>query len=368
MRSVISLMLCSLLVLMSSMASAQETLRVLNWSDYVAPEVLQEFEKRFNTKIEYVEYSSVEDFGTRFLDSANQFDVIFPASRMLSALADAGLVRELDTHKLENLDQISDNIRHEFRGQNNGGWFGVPYLWGTTGLGLNQAALARVGIKPDEMNWSLLFDPEVRKKASSCGIVVLNERDELFAAALRFMGESVNVTSDEALNSAGALIKDALVDVKYLRSDGYVEALTAGEACVVMGYSGDLLSGISDKPDLSYVIPSQGAAMWIDLMAIPTNSTHVDLAYQFINYMMQAQNAARNSNYLSYPTVMASAMPLIAPEVLAKPEVYPPSAVLAKLEAMKPLQKDTTRLVSRLWTKAVCASGKYCSANVSSLF
>lgn len=359
---------CATALLCSSSVFAAETLRVLNWSSYIAPDVIKGFESRYNAKVDYVEYESVEDFGNRFLEANSHFDVIFPASRMLPAMVDAKLVRPLDTKKLPNLAGLNGYISKEFRAQNSDDWYGVPYMWGTTGLGVNKALLSNAGVAPQEMSWALLFDPAVRAKAAKCGIIVLNERDELFAAALRYKGQSINTVTATALNDAGTLIKEAMPDIRYLRSDGYVDALLSGEACVVMGYSGDILTAIDDQPQLSYVIPEQGAAMWIDVMAIPASSEHEELAYAFINYLMEAQNAATNSSYLKYPTAMASALPLVERSVQDRPEVYPSVQVLSKLETMRPMPADTNRVLHRLWTKAVCSSGKYCSAPVNSLF
>ena len=364
----LSCLLMISLVLVAPVTVAETTLRVLNWSDYIDPDVIAEFEKRYDAKIDYVEYSSVDDFATRFLNSANHFDVIFPASRMIKPMASAGFLQEIDTRKIAHMGDLRVDIREEFQRQDTGQWHGIPYMWGTTGLGINRRKLEAQQIDPNDIGWSLLFDPDVREKAARCGIVVLNERDELFAAALRFMGESINATSREVLTSAGTLIKDAMADIKYLHSSNYLDALEQGEACVVLGYSGDILSTIAEKPDLEYIIPSAGAAMWIDVMAIPANAPHPELAYQFINFLMQPEVAARNSNYLEYPTAMSSALPMVERSILDNPEVYPSQAVLAKLEAMKPLDKESSRYMQRLWVKAICSSGKYCSAPVDHFF
>ncbi|WP_430459523.1 ABC transporter substrate-binding protein [Thalassolituus sp. LLYu03] len=362
------LLVACLVLWTGSSAWAGETLRVLNWGDYIDPDVIKEFEQKNNVTVEYVEYNSVDEFGTLFFNPKNQYDVIFPASRIVRRLAEANLIRPLDTSKLPDYRNLRSDIMAEYNQQDTGGVHGIPYMWGTTGMGVNKAEMQRLGIAEKEHTWALLFNSELRSKVASCGIALLNERDEIFAAALRYLGYSVNTQDEAQIDQAGELIKEALADVKYLHTTQYRDDLKAHKVCLVVGYSGDILGEIDGDEALTYVIPDEGAAMWIDIMSIPANSQHTEMAYRFVRFMMEAQIAARNSSYLAYPTAMQSALPYVDKDVLDTPVVYPSVAVLGKLEAMKPLERHTNTRMHRLWVKAMCSGRSWCSVPMKSFF
>lgn len=362
------LLIACLSLMLGSQLWAGETLRVLNWGDYIDPDVIKDFEKENNVTVDYVEYNSVDEFSTLFFNPKNQYDVIFPASRIVRRLAEAGMIRTLDIKQLGDYPSLRTDIMAEYNQQDTGGVHGIPYMWGTTGMGVNVAAMKALGIEEKDHTWALLFDAGLRQKVASCGIALLNERDEIFAAALRYLGHSVNTQDAAEIDQAGELIKEALADVKYLHTTQYRDDLKAHKVCLVVGYSGDILAETDGDDDLAYIIPDEGAAMWIDIMSIPANTQNTDLAYRFIRFMMQAQVAARNSNYLAYPTAMESALAYVDKEILDSPVVYPPVDVLRKLEAMKPLEKKTNSRMHRLWVKAMCSGRSWCSVPMNSFF
>lgn len=351
-----------------NMAYAEQPLRVLNWGDYIDPEVIQEFEEEFRTKVEYVEYNSVDEFSTFFFNQKNQYDVIFPASRIVRRLAENDLIRPLEVSRLPDYRSLRSGIMQEYRQQDVNGVHGIPYMWGTTGMGIDLAAMKRLGIDGRQSSWALLFNAELRKKVAACGIALLNERDEIFAAALRYLGYSINTTDKAQIDQAGELIKETLADVKYLHTTQYRADLHDHKVCLVVGYSGDILAETSEDDTLDYVIPDEGAAMWIDVMAIPSNSENTALAYDFIRFMMRAGIAARNSDYLAYPTAMQSALTQVDKEILDNPVIYPSVDVLNKLEAMKPLDRKTNGRMHRLWVKAMCSGRSWCSVPLKSFF
>ncbi len=364
-RLLLTLLLASAL---NSQAESATILRVLNWGDYIDPEVISAFEAAHQVTIEYVEYNSVDEFSTLFFNPKNRFDFIFPASRTVRRLAEANLIQPLDLTRLPDYGNLRSDLMQEYLQQDSGGVHGIPYMWGTTGLGLNTAALQALGIEEQDYSWALLFNSALRKKVASCGIALLNERDEIFAAALRYLGHSVNTQNEAHIDQAGELIREALADVKYLHTTQYRDDLKAHKVCLVVGYSGDILAETDGDDALSYRIPQQGAAMWIDIMSIPTNSEQPALAYQFIRYMMEARIAAQNSNYLAYPTAMHSAVAYVDKDVLATPVIYPSVDVLRSLEAMKPLERRTNSRMHRLWVKAMCSGRSWCSVPMKSFF
>ena len=356
------------ILLMVGSVHASTTLTILNWDDYVAPEVISGFEQQYGVEVEYVPYTSLDEFAGLFYDQDNRFDLIFPPSRIINVLKNSGLILDLDTSQIPQYNAIRQDIQAEFVQHDDGAASGVPYLWGTTGLGVNRKQLEALGLSADQDSWRLLFDAETRQKAAQCGIGLLNERDELFAAALAWLGYSVNTVKKPELVEAGELLKEAISDVAYLHTTQFRQDLKDNKICVAVGYSGDLQAVAAENPEVSYFIPKEGNALWMDAMVIPANATSPQLAYHFINYVMQSQVAASNTNYLAYPNAVDASSRYIDSDIISNPHIYPSEASLNKMEALAPKDRKTARVMHRLWVNALCNRGGWCSVPPISMF
>ncbi|WP_036534430.1 extracellular solute-binding protein [Oceanobacter kriegii] len=348
--------------------NSNRVLKIINWGEYIAPDVLAKFERAYGVTIEYTGYYSVEEFSGYFFEPDANFDVVFPASRVIPRLTELGLLEGINTRQLPRFAQLRPDVLQQYQQQENGDLHAIPYMWGTTGLGVNTHQLEQLGIGDYKNSWALLFDANVRAKASQCGIGLLNERDELFAAALVYLGYSANTTDKSELMQAGNLLKEAIQDAQYLHPNQYRQDLTAGRICVAVGYSGNILQDIAQHPDYAYYIPREGAAMWIDVMAVAASSQNKTLAYQFIDFLMRPENAAANTNLMAYPTAMASAEPMIDKHITENPAIYPPQLQLTQLEALIPQDKQATRIKHRLWVSAICSGRSWCSVPMTSFF
>lgn len=366
-RMLISFVLLTFLVATQAHSEPQ-TLRVLNWGEYIDPDVISEFETANNVTIEYSEFNSVDEFSALFFDPNNKYDVIFPASAMIKIMADNDLIIPLDRTRFKNFGALNPVVMEGLELLDNGNAYTIPYMWGTTGIGINTKEMKKIGIDPSNHSWALLFDSEYRKKLAQCGIGLVNERDEIFAAALKYLGYSVNTSSKAELQTAGQLLKETIEDINYLHSTQYTDDLGANKICLGVGYSGDILSEADENENIEYIIPKEGAAMWIDIMAIPKNAPNKDMAYTFIDYMMSAKISARNSNYTAYPTPMMNAQQFVDPEILSDPTIYPNPQTLASLQMMGPKERKVNRIKHRLWVKAICSGGKWCSVPMQSYF
>jgi putrescine transport system substrate-binding protein len=348
--------------------SSASTLRILNWGEYVDPDVISAFEQTHNTQVEYVEFNNTDEFESLFFNRDEVFDVIFPPSNIIGVLKDNNLIQKLDKKQFNHFNNLNPVVMKGLKGQDKKNEFSVPYMWGTTGIGYNATALKKRGIEEADISWSLIFDARLRQKVKDCGIGVVNERDEVFAAALTYLGYSINTSNKEELKSAGSLIKEAVADFTYLHTNQYTDDLKDNKICVGVGYSGDILAQTEENENINYVIPNQGATMWVDVMAIPSNSASSKLAHSFIDYLMSPQASAKNSNYAAYPTPMLDAKPLVDPEILTDPTIYPSSDILAVLEMMAPAARKTNRIKHRLWVKAICSKGKWCAVPMRQYF
>lgn len=357
-----------LLAFILSATTHAQSIRILNWGDYINPDVISEFESLKGIKVEYVEFNNNEEFFEAFFNNENKFDVIFPASYLVKTLKDNNLIKKLDKSKFKHHKNFNHVVMNGLKHQDKKNQYTVPYMWGTTGIGYNAKALRKLGIHDSDISWSLIFDKALREKVASCGIGVLNERDEIFSAALSYLGYSINTKEKSELTAAGSLIKEAYKDFSYLHTNQYTDDLKDNKICIGVGYSGDILAQTEENSDINYIIPNQGATMWIDVMAIPTNSQSPELAYEFIDYLMSAKASAQNSNYAAYPSPMLDAQVHVEPEILADKVIYPDTVTLANLAMIAPSGKKVRRIKHRLWVKAICVQGKWCSVPIRSFF
>jgi putrescine transport system substrate-binding protein len=113
----------------------------------------------------------------------------------------------------------------------------------------------------------------------------------------------------------------------------------------------DRASEADQEVEVAYSIPKEGAQMWFDQMAIPADAKNVDEAHAFLNYIMRPEVIAKASNYVYYANGNKASQPLLEPDLIGDPTIYPDEETAAKLYAKLPYDPKTNRLVTRLWTK-----------------
>jgi putrescine transport system substrate-binding protein len=240
-----------------------------------------------------------------------------------------------------------------------GNEYSVNYMWGTTGLGYNEAKVQdALGIETVD-SWSVLFDPEQAAKLADCGIYVLDSPTDVVPSVLAYLGLDPNSTSDEDLAKAEEVLLSIRPHIRKFHSSEYINALANGDICLAVGFSGDVFQARDRAAEadqgvsVGYAIPKEGAQMWFDQMAIPADAPHVEEAHEFINYMMKPEVAAKASNYVFYANGNLASQELLDPEVKDDPAVYPDAETMEKLFTITPLDSATQRRLTRLWTKVV---------------
>lgn len=340
-----------------------KVLNVYNWSDYVAEDTIREFEAATGIKVNYDVYSENETLETKLTTGSSGYDVVFPSARPFAQRQiKAGLFAPLDKALLPHWSHLDPDVLAGLADIDPGNAHVVPYMWGTTGLGINvEKVQAALGADAPIDSWALLFDPANAAKLASCGIHVLDDEQEAFGAALIWLGKDPNAGAEgdiELVKQAYAAIRP---HVRTFNNAAYKDALANGDACVVMGYSGDIgqardvaaeAAEATGKPapDIRYVIPKEGAIRWVDVMGIPKDAPHAANAHAFIDYLLQPEVIAKVSDYVAYANANKDATALIDPEIAGDEGVYPPAEVRAKLVDPAALPDDVQRQRVRAWT------------------
>lgn len=347
-----------------------QTLGVYNWSDYIGKDTLSDFEKKTGIHVTYAVYSTNDALQEKLAATPNAYDVVFPTARPYAArMVDAGQLAPLDRKLLPNLKHIDPAILAELATIDPGNAHILPYMWGTTGLGIN-VPKARAVLGPNVAldTWGLLFDPATAAKLASCGIAVVDNELEAFPPALIWKGGDPKDYSAQANDSVRAIYGAIRPYVrKYGNDDEIIEGLGNGTFCLVLTFSGDVQQAQAraeelakqkggDAPEIRYVIPREGAIRWIDTVAIPKNAPHPEAAQRFLDYLMDPAVIAGISNEVAYANANRDATALVDKAITGNAGIYPPADVRAKLSAAGKPDDAQAKARKQMWDLIVYGS------------
>ena len=339
-------------------AAQQRTVNFYNWSNYVAPGVLDDFTRQTGIKVVYDTFDANETLETRLLAGKSGYDVVVPTAYFLQRQITAHVFQKLDKAKLPNLANAWPFVTTQLAIYDPGNQYAANYMWGTTGIGYN-VRMAQKILGPDARidSWNIVFKPENLAKFRDCGIHMLDSADDIFPAALGYLGLDPNSTSQTDLEKAADLVLKIRPYVRKFHSSEYLSALATGEICLVVGWSGDIMQAraraaeANSGVEIGYAIPKEGAQMFFDNLAIPADAGNVAEAYELIDYLYRPEVAAKNSGYLSYANGNLASQKLVDPKILNDRNIYPDEATLAKLFVITARDPATQRVINRLWTR-----------------
>jgi putrescine transport system substrate-binding protein len=340
-------------------AAAQEekVLHVFNWSDYIAEDTVPNFEKQTGIKVTYDVFDSNDVLETRLLAGNSGFDLVVPSASFLERQIKAGVFQKIDKSQIPNLQHMDPDIMNRVGLHDPNNEYSVPYLWGTTGIGYNEDKIKKIfgDARPD--SWNYIFDPKNAAKLKDCGISLLDAPDEILKIVLAWIGRDPNSQKEEDLKAAEAKLTPIRPFVRKIHSSQYIDDLANGELCIAVGWSGDILQARDRAEEagqgvkISYAIPKEGTIVWFDMLAIPADAKHPKNAHAFINYLMEPQVAANNSNFVNYANGNSASFAMVSDEVKNDPGIYPTPEVKAKLFPSLAYGEDFQRLMNRMWTK-----------------
>jgi putrescine transport system substrate-binding protein len=351
-------LVAALALLSPSVKAEQRTVNFYNWSNYMAPGVLEDFTRETGIKVVYDTFDANETLETRLMAGKSGYDVVVPTAYFLQRQITANIFQKLDKSKLPNLANAWPVVTQRLATYDPGNLYAANYMWGTTGIGYN-VKMAQKILGPDATidSWDIVFKPENLAKFKECGVHMLDSADDIFPAALGYLGLDPNSTRQADLEKAADLVAKVRSSVRKFHSSEYLSALATGEICLVVGWSGDIMQARSRAAEakgdveIGYSIPKQGAQMFFDNLAIPADAKNVAEAYELINYLYRPDVAARNSDFLSYANGNLASQKLIDPKILNDRNIYPDEATLAKLFVITARDPATQRIINRLWTK-----------------
>ncbi len=339
-------------------ADGAKEVNVYNWSDYIAEDTIPNFEKQSGIKVTYDVFDSNEVVETKLLAGSSGYDIVVPTLNFLGRQIQAGVFMPLDKSKIPNYANLDPELMKRIERQDPGNQYAIPYMWGTTGIGYNiDKVKAAFGNTDIANSLDIVFKPENVSKLKECGVTLLDTPSEIIPMALNYLGEDPNSFDPKVIEKAAALLKSVRPYITNFHSSQYIDAMANGDTCLVVGWSGDIIQARDRAEEagngvkIAYAIPKEGAPQWFDMLAIPKDAKHIDNAYAFINYLLDPQVMARNSDFIHYPNAIPKAKALMDKAIVDDPTVYPPPEVEAKLFTFAILPPEVDRQYTRIWTE-----------------
>ena len=332
-----------------------EEIHVYNWSEYIGPDTVKGFEAETGIKVVYDFYDSNEVLEAKLLAGHSGYDVVVPTSTFLRRQIPAEVYQPLDRDRLPHWGNLDPGLMQDAEADDPGNAYAAIYLWGTNGIGYNKPKVAeRLGPDAPVDSWALVFDPAYASKLADCGLTMLDTASEMVPLALAYLGLPTDSTKAEDLEKVEALFAGIRPYVRYFNASQYNTDLAAGEVCVSVGFSGDIFIAAdqaAEGVEIAYSVPKEGAMVWFDMLAIPSDAPNPAGAHAFIDYLLRPEVIGAVTNAVFYPNANAAAAPFVDPEILADPSIYPTPEVLERLFPQPVHGPRDDRALTRLWTR-----------------
>lgn len=333
----------------ASTAQQSRELRVLTWSEYFDDEVIKSFEEKNQVKVIRDYFASNEELlaklKTNIESSSKGYDLILPSDYMVSTMISLGLLKKLDKDQLlvlQNLDPKFQKPTYDPSLE-----FCVPFAWGTTGIAVNYGLAPELKGK-EGLSWKdLLENPKYKGK-----VTMLSDVKENFQVALLMIGKDWDTATEADIKTAFEYLKKTKKNLKVYTEDTR-QALESNECALCQAYSGDVLKVNNEKGskgNVGYIFPKEGGTLWTDNFALPKNAVNVELAYKFINHMLNVEGAKKFTSTNFYPTTNIAVRELLDPSLKDNPSVFPADNEFSRLKYIKD-RPDLMGVIDKLWTE-----------------
>ena len=335
---------------------ATKELKIYNWSDYVDPQTVKDFEAANQIKVTYDVYDSNESLEAKVLTGKSGYDLVVPSNSHVGRQIKAGAYQEIDKSLIPNYANIEPTLLKMLEGVDPGNKYAVPYFWGINTMAINKDKVEKAlgGQLPDN-KWDLLFNPQYTNKLKSCGISILDSATEVFPMVLNYIGKNPNSSEAEDMKAAKDVIMKVRPDIRRFSSSGYIDDLARGDVCVVLGYGGDLniaarrAKEAGTKVNIEILVPKEGFGVWVDSFMIPKDAGNVANAYKYINDTLDPKVAAKNGNFVTYAPASKGAKELMEKDYADNASIFPSAEQLKNGFMMNEIKPDAMKLSTRLW-------------------
>ena len=315
-------------------------LNILNWGEYIDEELIALFEQETGVKINYIELTSNEEMLIKLRAADCIYDLCFPSDYIIEQMIREDMLQPLDYSKIPNAKNIDPKMIEITNSFDPGNKYSLPYMWGTVGILYNTTM-----VDEPVTSWGILWDEKYAGQ-----VWMYDSLRDSIGITLKYLGYDLNTRNEAEVQAAA----DKLIEQAPIRKGWGTDDLRAtmenNKAAMCVIYSGDAFTCMDANEDLAYAVPEEGSNVWFDNVIIPKTAKNVEAAHAFINFINDANLAARNTEYIYYSTPNKAAMALLD-EYFTENETYnPPQEVLDRCEIFHDLG-DFTEVFSKAWSR-----------------
>lgn len=332
-------------------------LHIYTWHGIVTPEMAKEFFNETGIEVSLDFYDSNEMLEAKLLLGNSGYDLVFPSAwPYLARQIPAKLYRKIDPNKIPNLKKIEKIAMQRLQEVDAENAFAIPLIWGIVGFGIDEEALRSFMPEAPVDSWAMFFDPKVIKRFQACGVTLLEEAIDVMLPAFLYMGVDPKKATKKDLQDATDLIRQVRPFISRFDASRSHNELVSGNMCLVQHWISNLYMAHQSLPpeqrrSIKVIIPKEGAGMWIDVMAIPSDAPHPENAHLFIDFILRPENVAKISNYNFSGNFVSASKPFLDAELIKNPHVFPDVSVFDKLHLTTPKSPSYQRLMTRAMTK-----------------
>jgi putrescine transport system substrate-binding protein len=339
-------------------AAEEKVLNIYNWPDYIAKDMVANFEKETGIKVNYQTFESNEALQAKLVVGNTGYDIVVPGAVFAKSQIDAGLLMKLDKAQIPNAANLDLALMAKLEMVDPGNAHLIPWSWSFTTVGINKNKVAKAlgTMKMPENAWDLVFNPAYTSKLKSCGIAFLDSPTEVLPPALHYLGLDAYSANSEDHKKAGEMLAKVRKDVRVFSST-MIDDLAGGKACVALGWAGDIniarARAIENKNgiELEALLPSTGGLIFFDNLAIPRDAKHPGNAMAFMNYFLKPEVSATHTVEMSYPTANKASIALLAPEIAQDKSIFPDAAILNTMVSPNALGNAARESMTAVYTE-----------------
>ncbi|MGQ7958418.1 extracellular solute-binding protein [Pseudomonas sp. SP16.1] len=341
----------------AAQAAPEKQVNLYIWNEYLAPDTLSSFEARTGIRVVVDHFDSLETVETKLLTGRSGYDLVLTAGQHLQRAIQSGALQPLDKTALPHFSGIGAEFARHMASFDPGNRHAGIYLWGTTGIGYQQQAIAARMSEAPVDSWAMLLDPAVVSRFADCGVSFLNDPNEVFAAAFSYLGLDINRQDLDDLKQAEAQLAKVRPYIRYFDNDRNIADLANGDTCLAMSWNGNvaIAAGQAEQAGkpyaIRYSIPREGAQIWFDAMVVPKDAPHPQAALALMDHLMSPEVIGAITNSVYYANAVPAADATVDPSILADPGTYPPAEVRARLYTKNDNSPGFNRALTRAFSR-----------------
>lgn len=316
-------------------------LRIYNAGEYIDTALLEQFEQEYNCTVIYETFESNEMMYTK-LQAGDAYDILVPSDYMIERLIREDYLQPIDWSLLSNAEGLNPDIMD--KEYDPGNVYSVPYFWGNVGILYDTSV-----VDPEDLDegWNLLMDT----KYAGNLYMYDSERDS-FMIALKALGYSMNTHDEAEIREAYEwLIRQRDTMKPVYAGDDVIDNMISGNKALAVVYSGDGAYIMSENEDLGFLMPEEGTNLWYDAMVITQDCQNVELAHEFIDFMLQEDVAYTNTQYVGYSSPVLSVYEQMQEDDYEGIDAYVPRIGYENDEIFRYQETEIKKLFAELWTK-----------------